>query len=140
MALPALLAAIPALMPVLDRILSATIPDPQERQRAVAAAQTELLNAAQAQDAAQAEINRAEAESPNLFIAGWRPFIGWVCGWAIAWAFVVGPIVKWLVLAGGGNAAELPPTVIDANLWELVIAMLGLGTLRTIEKKWRVQS
>jgi hypothetical protein len=62
-----------------------------------------------------------------MFVAGWRPFIGWVCGLGLANVYLVNPWLQWLY---GIKGPELPLDVIV----ELVIAMLGLGTLRTVEK------
>ena len=85
-----------------------------------------------AQLAGQLEINKAEAGSSSTFIAGWRPFVGWICGCAFAWQFVVGPLLVWS-LAVYGKVTTLP--VIDtAMMVQLLLAMLGLGGLRTFEK------
>lgn len=80
----------------------------------------------------QMVINQVEASNPSLFVSGWRPFIGWVCGAGAAWNWVGLPVVKALVVAFGYKM-ELSP----ANLTEmmpLLIGMLGLGGLRTAEK------
>jgi hypothetical protein len=127
-----MLALLPLLGPVIER-LAGMIPDPQQRARAIAEAQQQMLDALRAQDASQAEINKIEAASSSWFVAGWRPFIGWICGAALAWAFVIGPVAKWLVTVAG-ISATVPPTAMDGNLWELVFAMLGIGGLRTFEK------
>ena len=74
----------------------------------------------------QAEINKVEAAHRSTFVAGWRPFIGWVCGLGIAQAFLVAP---WGVTFG----FVVPQIPLD-RMMELVLAMLGLGALRTIEK------
>ena len=82
---------------------------------------------------AQIELNKAEASSGRIFIAGWRPFIGWTCGLAIFWNYVGRPVVGWIW------KLTLPP--IDmSQLYPLVIALLGLGTLRTGEKLGKVQN
>lgn len=75
----------------------------------------------------QAEINRQEAAHPSVFVAGWRPFIGWVCGLGITMEFLVRPLVAWF------SERELP--VLDiGQLIALVIAMLGIAGYRTVEK------
>lgn len=125
--------AVLALLPFVQSLFDRLVPDPKEREKAMAEFTAKAMEMAQNQDAAQADINRTEAGTGNLFIGGWRPFIGWVCGVALAWAFVVGPVVQWF-LTVSGQAANLPPTVMSADLWELVFAMLGLGGLRTFEK------
>jgi len=82
--------------------------------------------------AGQLEINKAEAQNPHLFVSGWRPYIGWVCGFAITYEFAFYPILLWF--------NELfwnvtPPPHIDyALLGQLLFAMLGVAGLRTYEK------
>ncbi|VAV94618.1 hypothetical protein MNBD_ALPHA02-696 [hydrothermal vent metagenome] len=80
----------------------------------------------------QAEINRIEASHRSLFVAGWRPFIGWVCGLGFLWAFILHPLFLWVVALRG--LAITPPEIMTDNLMELVLALLGLGTLRSVEK------
>jgi len=81
----------------------------------------------------QIEINKIEAAHKSLFVSGWRPFIGWVCGIAIAYAFVAQPLIEWYVLANNLHVAT-PKLNVD-TLYQLVLAMLGMATLRTYEKK-----
>jgi hypothetical protein len=81
----------------------------------------------------QMDVNKAEASSGSVFVAGWRPFIGWVCGSACAWNWIGLPVVKaGLVLFDG------PQLALDqADLTEMLpvlMGMLGLGALRTFEK------
>ena len=80
----------------------------------------------------QIDTNKIEAANPSVFVSGWRPFIGWVCGSACAWNWIGLPIAKvGLMLAG--YQLDLAP----ANLTEMMpvlMGMLGLGGLRTIEK------
>ncbi|MCF6197136.1 MAG: holin family protein, partial [Emcibacter sp.] len=80
----------------------------------------------------QAEINRIEASHRSLFVAGWRPFIGWVCGLGFLWAFILHPLFLWVVAVRG--MAITPPEIMTDNMMELVLALLGLGTLRSVEK------
>jgi hypothetical protein len=76
----------------------------------------------------QAEINKVQASHRSTFVAGARPFLMWVCGLGFLMAFVVSPILLWLFPALG--APVLPLEV----MMELTLAMLGLASLRTIEK------
>jgi hypothetical protein len=71
------------------------------------------------------------AEDRALFVAGWRPPIGWVCALALTWAFLLQPVALWVVTFGLGVA--MPAAVTD-HLRELVLAMLGIAGLRTFEK------
>lgn len=80
----------------------------------------------------QAEINRVEAAHRSLFVAGWRPFIGWVCGAGFLWAFLIHPLFEWGIALNGLDVVA--PDIVTDNMMELVLALLGLGTLRSIEK------
>jgi hypothetical protein len=81
----------------------------------------------------QMEINKQEAASRNVFVAGWRPFIGWVCGVAMAWHFVIAPFVMFFATWFGAEIPELPVFDMD-SLMTVLLGMLGLGGLRTYEK------
>ena len=95
-----------------------------------------LARIAQRPTLVQAEINRIEAQHRSIFVAGWRPAIGWVCAAGLAAYFLPQyALAAWLwartVLATGALA---PFPVRADGLFDLVLAMLGMGTLRTIEK------
>lgn len=80
----------------------------------------------------QASVNVVEAANPDRFVAGWRPFIGWVCGSALAWHYIGGPLCGWLLLMAG-NATPIPHVDLG-DLIVILLGMLGLGGLRTTEK------
>lgn len=86
----------------------------------------------QAQAMAQLEVNKAEAAHESLFVAGWRPAIGWVCALAIFADFVLRPMFVWI--SGWYPNMPIFPSLISDNLWELMAGMLGLSGLRTFEK------
>lgn len=98
----------------------------------------ELQTGALAQAMAQLEVNKVEAQHGSVFVSGWRPFIGWVCGGALAFQYVLAPISIYL-FAVAGYALEAPP-MLDNSLWELVLGMLGMGAMRTFEKMGGVAS
>ena len=77
----------------------------------------------------QAEINKVEAQHRTIFVAGWRPFIGWVCGFALAYNFVLRDLLVWWV---GPDTA--PPALQMEHLITVLVGMLGLGGMRTFEK------
>lgn len=81
----------------------------------------------------QLEVNKAEAGSSSVFVAGWRPFIGWVCGSACAWNWIGLPIAKALVLTFTSTKLDLSPADLTEML-PVLMGMLGLGALRTTEK------
>lgn len=82
----------------------------------------------------QMEINKEEAKSRNIFIAGWRPFVGWTCAVALAYHFVLNPIILFIASWTGAVIPELPAFDMD-SLMTVLLGMLGLGGLRTYEKK-----
>ena len=77
----------------------------------------------------QAEINKIEAQHRTIFVAGWRPFIGWVCGFALAYNFVLRDLLVWWF---GPETA--PPALQMEHLITVLVGMLGLGGLRSIDK------
>ena len=81
---------------------------------------------------AQIEVNKVEAGSTNLFVSGWRPFVGWTCGFALCYHFVLQPLLMF-VLSAIGKPMELP--VFDmTSLTTVLLRILGLGSMRSIEK------
>jgi hypothetical protein len=117
--------------PIVNKFVD-RIPDGNERARAKEALEKELVDAANSVMLAQTEINKAEASHKSVFVAGWRPFIGWVCGVGICWSMVAQPVAQWAMIAWG-DGTELP-TIDTSYLMELVTAMLGMSGLRTFEK------
>lgn len=83
-------------------------------------------------------INQEEAKSSSLFVAGWRPFIGWVCGTALAFQFLVTPILMWICLILN-IVIPVPPVLDLGSLMTILGGLLGLGTLRTFEKVKKVE-
>lgn len=80
----------------------------------------------------QAEINKIEAGHRTLFVAGWRPFIGWVCGVGFAYSFVLRDLMLWVF--SSSTVMETLPALDNDTLMTLLYAVLGLGSLRTYEK------
>ena len=81
----------------------------------------------------QIEINKAEAQHKSIFVAGWRPFIGWTCGIALCWHLVLAPITIFVCAYLNVQIPELP-TFDMGSLMTVLMGMLGLGGLRTFEK------
>jgi hypothetical protein len=122
---------IPLLSPLIEKLIE-HIPDPQRRERARAEAEATLLGLLGQQQQGQVEINKIEAANANIFVAGWRPFIGWVCGAALAYTYIIAPFWAWWLTVYYPTVSL--PTLPSDNLFELVLAMLGLGGLRAFEK------
>src|SRR6056300_1424391 len=82
---------------------------------------------------AQVDVNKAEAQHRSIFVAGWRPFIGWTCGVALAYHFVLAPLILFGAGWAGATIPELPTFDMD-SLMTVLLGMLGLGGMRTFEK------
>jgi len=80
----------------------------------------------------QIDINKTEAASPSVFVSGWRPAIGWVCGAACAWNWVGLPVAKAALLVAGVTLQIAPADI--GEMMPILLGMLGLGGLRTVEK------
>ena len=83
---------------------------------------------------AQLEVNKAEAASGSIFKGGWRPFIGWVCGAAFAYHFVLQPILIFILATFSISLPDLPEFDMS-TLLPVLGGMLGIGGLRTYEKQ-----
>lgn len=88
----------------------------------------------------QLTVNAEEAKHKSVFVAGWRPFIGWVGGGAMAWQFIFYPILLWIWTMGqafGWIPAEVsPPPVLETGaLFSIVTGMLGIGAMRSYDKR-----
>lgn len=81
---------------------------------------------------AQLEVNKVEAANENVFVSGWRPFIGWACGVSLAYHFIAEPMIQYIFIANGIQFET--PEFDFSQLSTIVMAMLGMSTLRTYEK------
>jgi Holin of 3TMs, for gene-transfer release len=142
--IPAILGgkALDALVPFLTdsarKVLDRVLPDVAARERAeVELAKMEhegtfMDRAELATRLAQAKINEVEAASPGLFRGGWRPFVGWTCAAGLAFEFLAKPVITTAFAAAGHPLPPLPG-VGDA-LVGMLVALLGIGSMRTVEK------
>ena len=88
----------------------------------------------------QMEINKIEAAHKSIFVAGWRPFIGWVGGFALAYQFIVHPLMLWTWQIADAMfdmpAGINPPVLGDTEaLYTIILGMLGIGAMRSFDKK-----
>ncbi len=93
----------------------------------------------------QLEVNKAEAQHKSLFVAGWRPFIGWVGGLALAYQFLLYPFLQWFWALAVANswlpAGAIEPQPFDAGpLFAIVTGMLGIGGMRSYDKLKNTES
>lgn len=128
-----------ALIPVLGNLLDKLIPDP----KAALDAKMEVMRMAQNGELAQLnadvhlaqgqmEINKVEAASSDAFTRNWRPFIGWTCGMAFAFKFIGGPLV-FVISQWFGHPITLPEFDFT-EMSTILLGLLGLGTMRSVEK------
>lgn len=126
------MAIIDAVIGTIGNVLDRVIPDKNKR----AEAQEALESAAASQDfqllIEQIKVNAIEAQSDNFFKSGWRPSVGWICSVAFGLHFVIFPILNWFIMLCGGQPI-LVPFQMD-TLLTVLLGLLGLGTMRTIEK------
>ena len=125
-------ALIPQLLPILDGVLDKTITDKNAKQEALASIEAALVSNAQTISLETIKTNQIEAAHRSVWVAGWRPAIGWSCAAGIFWMVVGQPFAGWIA-ALQGNTIELPELPTDI-LFELTIAMLGMGALRSFDK------
>tara|TARA_R110000868_G_C10799763_1_gene756976 strand:+ start:615 stop:1004 length:390 start_codon:yes stop_codon:yes gene_type:complete len=106
-------------------IIGMFFPDKTEAEKAQLAASLALIQG-------QLDTNKAEAASPSTFVAGWRPFVGWICGAGFAVQFVAGPLAEWAA-ALAGHPVKFPQMDLG-TMMPLLLGMLGLGGMRSFEK------
>ena len=82
---------------------------------------------------AQVEVNKAEAGHRSIFVARWRPLIGWTCGVALAYHFIFAPLIVFGATWAGATIPDLPVFDMD-SLMTVLLGMLGLGGMRSFEK------
>ena len=98
------------------------------------------LSAAVQQLTGQMEINKIEAAHKSIFVAGWRPFVGWVGGIALAYQFILYPLLTWAWAivdpqTATGVAIDPPPILPAGELYTVLLGMLGIGAMRSYDKK-----
>lgn len=122
---------------VIDRV----VPNPIEKAQAQFAlkqlqdgAEARLLAAQTQLSQMQADIDKAEAANPSTFVAGWRPFAGWVSGFSLAYVAIVDPIGRFIAEVGFHYTGNFP--VIDTTItMQVLLGMLGLAAARSYDKK-----
>lgn len=126
------------------KILEKVLPDPAQK----AEAQYRLLQLQQTAELsqleadlklalAQAETNSKEAESTDPYVRRWRPTVGWVCCAGLGYQYLAQPLLTWLAPLAG---LQSPPQLDLGDLITLLFGLLGLGSLRTVEKVKGVSS
>ena len=115
---------LPFIKPAVEKVLE-FIPNPAEKARHKAEIEKAIVDAAMNGALAQIEVNKVEAQHDSMFVAGWRPAVGWVCATSLAYSYILSPILAiWFEI----------PTLELGPLMTLLTGMLGMGGLRTYEK------
>lgn len=116
-----------------SKLIDRLWPDPAQ----AANAKLELIKLQQSGElqeiAGQIDINKQEAANASVFVAGWRPFCGWICGLALGYTYIFYPLLVW-VCALWFPHVQPPKLGNDGMLYELLFGMLGLGGLRSFDK------
>ena len=118
-------------------IIDKIVPDKDQAAKLAHEIATMSEKMANEQVLAQLEVNKAEAASGSLFKGGWRPAIGWICGLALFWSFILQPFLVFFLLVFGVDLPALPE-IGTADLMPILLGMLGLGGLRSYEKIQKV--
>jgi hypothetical protein len=126
-----------ALIGPIAKLLEKVIPDKDLREKLAYDIATQAATQAHEISQAQIELNRQEAAHSSLFVAGWRPFAGWVCVSAMAFNFIGAPLINWGTQLSGSDVV-LP--ILDLTIMmPVLLGMLGMGGLRTVDKFNRVE-
>jgi len=107
-------------------------PDKTESEKGQMALILATMQNQMAMNQGQMDTNKVEAANPSLFVSGWRPFVGWVCGSACAWNWIGLPVAKFGAELFGKTLVLQSADV--SQILPLLLGMLGMGALRTYEK------
>lgn len=124
--------AIGALSTLADDAIKRIWPDATEVEKAkVAQVSQEIQNQFSLQ-MGQIDVNKIEAAHQSIFVAGWRPFLGWVCGGALIYGQIIQPAASFIAMVKFGYSGPFPAP--PSELWELMMGLLGLAGLRSFER------
>ena len=127
-----MLGLISAILPIAETVLDRVIPDKNAKAKALLEMEKALVDAHNKGMLAQIDVNKVEAAHRSIFVAGWRPCIGWVGAISIAWHFILQPITIFF-LGVFDLPYDLPAFDMDAML-TIIMGMLGIGGMRSFEK------
>ena len=121
------------LFPILGQLLDKVLPDTEAANKAKADLLSMQIKGELDALLGQLEINKEEAKSASVFVSGWRPAIGWICGTALAYATILEPVLRFASLVWFDYHGSFP--VIDTDLtMQVLLGMLGLGAMRSFDK------
>ncbi len=119
------------LKPISDVIDHVTVSGEDKYKLQTAMLQAQIA-AQEATTTAQSDVDKVEAANNSVFVAGWRPAVGWVCASALAFQYLIRPLTQAVYAMLHQTAPALPG--IDDNLWQLMFGLLGMGALRSFDK------
>ena len=120
-------------VPIVGDIIKQIIPDKNEQNAALARLDELSTSGAINVQLGQLAVNKEEAKHPSIFVSGWRPFIGWTCGTALFYNYIIYNTLLWIVALSGSDVV-VPDAIDMAELWPVLGGILGLGAMRTAEK------
>ena len=123
-----MLGIVDSVVGVAGKVLDKFVEDKDLRVKLDAELKSQLINL----DALQAQANIEQAKHPSVFVSGARPAIMWICAFALAWQFILAPIISWALIVWYPMITL--PSLQTEELTGLVLALLGLGGMRTVEK------
>lgn len=125
---------------LLSTVVDKIWPDPAKAAEAkVAILQAEQAGAFKAMDQEfqlnleQIKTNAVEAANPSIFVAGWRPFVGWICGFGLGYAVVFEPLGRFVAVTIFHYASTFP-TLDSTITMQALFGILGLGAMRSYDK------
>jgi len=116
------------------KLLDKVIEDKDQKAKLAHELATMADRLAHEQQLAQIAVNKEEAASGSIFKGGWRPFVGWVCGIAFCYHFIIQPVIIFIVALTGITIPDLPSFNMN-TLLTVLGGLLGIGGLRTYEKQ-----
>lgn len=125
------------LVPAISKILDKIIPDKDKANELAHEIATAVERQAHEQIMAQIEVNKAQAQHGSIFVAGARPFIMWVCGLSMAWTYLLYPFALWItwLFPEYQDVIQSAPKLDDGAMMTVLLGLLGLGGMRSYEKK-----
>ena len=123
---------ISAIANVADTVLTRVLPDKPAQEAAKMELAKMQLSGELTSVTDQLQVNATEAASKSTFVAGWRPFIGWICGAGLSYEFIFRPLLTFVAASFGSHIVA--PDLDMSSLNQLLFGMLGLASMRTVEK------
>ena len=123
---------ISAIANVANTVLTRVLPDKPAQEAAKLELAKMQLSGELTSVTDQLQVNATEAASKSTFVAGWRPFIGWICGAGLGYEFIFRPLLTFVAASFGSHIVA--PDLDMSSLNQLLFGMLGLASMRTVEK------